>query len=764
MESQIQENRLVSDLSERRLIQYIGAYIALAFGIVQFAMLAEQRYGWSSSLVDKLVLLFVLLLPAVVVFTYNHGKPGHDAWKPFEKVFIPANIAVALISSILYFNNAAPKAETITLVDESGVEEQHVVPSQEYSSRITILPFNRSENIDLIESQILSYLTYLDMEQDSRLSLNNLFQLKESLLSYDLDYTKEITQSKALQIARDQLSDYYIIADVDRLDGIVSFSPKVYNTNTGKMFYEAIYTGESIYDLVDSFTAELNQKIYPEEDSQFSFTNSPANEIISANDEVVKIYVQNLYSTTLNPQSSPIALQSITKAVELDESCALCYEQFAGIQATLGIDGYTNTYVEALKHADALPEKLQYRIRVINYMVKGERDKSVKVAERWSALFPFDIEAYDFLIRHHMGGFRFDQAIEIMKAAINKGHKSKLLQLANLQITKEQYEEAMESISEYKKVFPHKAAELLAIGDIYIQQGKIQEGIDFFENILVSDPTNSTASLKTANAYSRLGKSEKEIDILNEALEFSKSPLDSVVIMDGFKANYLRMGDEEKFMSLVNAQNELNKSNFPPSVAIMYDINANTLNYVRFDNLQHVEDLFASAIDISDSSQKPTIECFRDFNIGFHTGNKTRLEKSMSQCGEMLKAVLGKGGEHQIAGVRAGMNGDNDGAIESFKTFANESGGNYNLLWQLVIDYYVKAERYDEGIALLDKTLLSNPENPVALYYRALCGSKLNQIDEAKKYLTKALATWEGASPKYRYYKEATDLAKEISL
>ena len=92
METQIQENRLVSDLSERRLVQYVGAYIALAFGIVQFAMLAEERYGWSSSLVDKLVLFFVLLLPAVVVFTYNHGKPGADAWKPFEKVFIPANI------------------------------------------------------------------------------------------------------------------------------------------------------------------------------------------------------------------------------------------------------------------------------------------------------------------------------------------------------------------------------------------------------------------------------------------------------------------------------------------------------------------------------------------------------------------------------------------------------------------------------------------------------------------------------------------------
>jgi len=618
--------------------------------------------------------------------------------------------------------------------------------------------------VELWEAQILSYLTYLDMEQDSRFSMIDLFNLKENLMSYDLDYTKEMTQSKSMQIARDRLSNYFINAEIDRKDGLVVFSPKVSDTNTGKVFFEGEYNGESIYELVDEFTVQLNQKIYPDKDSQFSFVDNPANEIISVNDDVVKIYVQNLYETTQNPQLSPAILQAISKTVELDESCALCYEQLANNQVFLNIEGSSETYSEALKHADALPEKLQYRIRLQNYMVKTDVEKAVKVAERWSALYPFDMEPYRFLIRYHLSGFRFDDAKDMYRTALDKGHKSFLLDLANLQIANEEYDDAMHSIEEYKKVFPHKAADLLEVGDIYIKQGKLTEATEFYENILVSDPSNIDAALKTADAFGRIGNPEEEMKILNEALEFAKTPMDSVLLMDGFKANYLRFGNESKFMELVNAQNELNKSNFAPIQGIMADITSNTLHYVRFNNVKHVEYLFSTAQNMADAAQKPMLECICDFNIGFWTGNKMRLERSLVNCEDMLKGVLGKGGEHQIDGVLAGANGDYDGAIDLFKKFAEESGGNFNLLWQLVIDYYVNGERYDEGLKLMDKVLLSDPQNPIAQLYRAKCGFKLNQVDQSKKYLSNALNTWEAASPNYIYFKEAIALANEMSL
>jgi len=411
-----------------------------------------------------------------------------------------------------------------------------------------------------------------------------------------------------------------------------------------------------------------------------------------------------------------------------------------------------------------LPEKLQYKIRYNNYGNRVEFDKMIKVAERWSALYPYDIEPYMNLINHHLLGLRLTEAKKIYKKAISKGHKTLLKQLANLQIEGEEYDDALVSLEEYKKVFPHKAESLLEVGDIYIRQGKIKEATEFFDDILVSDPSNITAALKTSDACGRSGNYAEEINILNDALELAKTPLDSARLFNGFKTNYLRSGDEDKFMRIIKSQNELNKSNYPPLQLIYSDIITNIIHYRNFDNIEHVEGLYERAIAMVDSSQKSIYECVRDFNIGFITWNKELVDSSLNECGEILKSSMGEGAEHQINGISAGLNGDYNKAIESFNLFSKESGINSIIIWNMVIDYYVKAERYDEGIELLDKVLLTNPSDPVAQYYRAKCGFKLNQIDEAKSYLTKALDTWEGASPNYRFYKEATELAKEVSL
>lgn len=763
METQIPENRIVSDLKDRRLVQYVGAYIALGFGIVQFAMLAEERYNWPGSLVDKLVIFLVVLLPAIIVFTYNHGKPGPDDWKPFEKVFIPLNVIVALITALFSFNHAAPQTERVTVVNDEGAEVEHVIPSQEYSKRITVLPFTRGEEVDLDDSQIISYLISLDINQDSRIYANHLFELKEDLLSYDLDFETDITQSKAVRIARDKLSDYFITGDLSQSDNGYQFSPKVFDTNRGEVFYEATIQGETIYELVDEFTSVLNDKLYPDENSEFAFTDLPAYEIISPNKDVVKAYVQSLYVTTMNPQLMPNALELMTTAIEKDESCALCYEQLSGIQTSLNIDGAVDTYAKALEYADALPENTQYRLKVNNYAYKQEPEKSLMLAERWMTLYPSEYTPYYTLYNYHLRGFRIDEAKKICEKALEYGHKAMLLQLADLQILSNELDEAKESIQEYGELFPHKANELLTLGDVYLKQGKIQEAIDHFETILISNPKNISAAVKTADACSRLGEIEKELDILSEALKVAKTYADSIDIYNGFKSHYVRFGNEEMFMNTVRFQNKLNESRYPPVAIKMFDINFNTIHYINFDKIDYITGLFDEAIGMVDSSQKGSLECIKKFNLSLHTENLVQMDESMNDCGEYIKASMGKGGEFQIEGFRAAMNQDYDGAINAFDRLANASGVEPDQLWQVTIKYYHKGKQFAEGLEMIDKVLVRNPASPLANYYKGLFLFDLNRVDDAKNYLEKALEAWEGSSPNYKYYKEAVALSGQMS-
>ena len=763
METQIQHNSTVSDLKERRLVQYVGAYIALGFGIVQFAMLAEERYNWPGSFVDKIVIFLVTLLPAIIVFTYNHGKPGPDVWKPFEKVFIPLNILVALLTAIFSFNNSAPKSEVVTLVDEDGTEVNHVIPTMEYSKRITVLPFNMGENVGLDESQVVSYLVSLDLNQDSRLYANNLFELKEDLLSYDLDFEKDITQSKAIRIARDKLSDYFITADLNKTSDQFAFTPKVFDTNSGELFYEETVEGNSPIDLVDSFIETLNDKLYPDKNSEFAFTDLPAYEIISPNKDVVQSYIQSLYITTMNPQLMPNALQIINTAIEQDETCALCYEQLSNIQSSLNIDGGVDTYRKALNYADALPESIQYRMKVNSYIMGQEWDKAVRLAERWMTLFPAEYTPYSILYGYHLRGFRIDEAKNICQKGLEYGHKSMLLQLADLQILAHELDEAKQSIQEYGKLFPHKADELLTLGDVYVKQGKLQEAIDHFENILIANPKNINAAVKTANAYSRIGKTEKELDILSDALEVAKTYADSIDIYNGFKSHYIRYGNEEMFMNTVKFQNKLNESRYPPVMIKMFDININTPHYSSFNKEDHVADLFDQAIGMVDSSQKGILECIKKFNLSIYTEDLVNFQESLRDCGEMIKVNMGEGGQYQIEGFGAAMKKDYDGAIQSFNELATASGVEIDELWSLVLDYYHKGNRHNEGLEIIDRVLVRSPENPKANYYKALLLNHTNSVDEAKKYLNKALDAWEGASPNYRFYRDAVALSEQMN-
>lgn len=763
METQIQHNSTVSDLKDRKLVQYIGAYIALGFGIVQFAMLAEERYDWPGSFVDKIVIFLVTLLPAIIVFTYNHGKPGLDVWKPFEKVFIPLNIIIALIVAIFSFNNGAPQSEVVTLVDEDGSEVEHVIPTKEYSKRITVLPFNKGENVGLDESQVVSYLTSLDLNQDSRIYATNLFELKEDLLSYDLDFEKDISQSKAIRIARDKLSDYFITAELSKTGDQFTYAPKVFDTNSGELFYEETIEGGSPADLIDSFTEGLNDKLYSEKNSEFAFTDLPAFEIISPNKDVVQSYIQSMYITTMNPQLMPNALQVITQAIEQDETCALCYEQLSSIQASSNIDGAVETYRKALSYADALPESIQYRMRVNSYMMDQEWDKFDRLAERWMTLFPAEYTPYAILYGYHLSRSRIDEAKKICQKGLEYGHKSMLLKLADLQIFSHELEEAKQSIQEYGELFPHKADELLTLGDVYLKQGKIQEAIDHFESILIGNPKNISAAVKTANAYARLGETQKELDILSDALVVAKTYADSIDIYNGFKSHYISYGNEEMFMNTVKFQNKLNESRYPPVTIKMFDINYNTKNYISFNNQDHVANLFNQAISMVDSSQKGILKCIKKFNLSIHTENLVDFQESLRDCGEMIKLNMGEGGEFQIEGFEAVMKQDYDKAIKSFNDLAKASGVEIDEMWDLVIEYYHRGNRHNEGLEIIDRVLVRNPENPKANYYKALLLKNTNDVDESKKYLEKALDAWEGASPNYKYYRDAVALSEQMS-
>jgi hypothetical protein len=76
--SESQELSFFENLWKRRFIQFTVSYLVGCWGLLQFTDWLVKRYSLSSSWVDIVILFFLVMLPSVLVITYNHGRPGKD--------------------------------------------------------------------------------------------------------------------------------------------------------------------------------------------------------------------------------------------------------------------------------------------------------------------------------------------------------------------------------------------------------------------------------------------------------------------------------------------------------------------------------------------------------------------------------------------------------------------------------------------------------------------------------------------------------------
>ena len=68
------KNNFISGLITRNVPKYLGTYFAVGFGLLQFLSFIAKRYDLSGALVDKYLLVWLTLVPAIAVLSYFNGK------------------------------------------------------------------------------------------------------------------------------------------------------------------------------------------------------------------------------------------------------------------------------------------------------------------------------------------------------------------------------------------------------------------------------------------------------------------------------------------------------------------------------------------------------------------------------------------------------------------------------------------------------------------------------------------------------------------
>ncbi|MEL6987950.1 MAG: hypothetical protein AAGK97_08975, partial [Bacteroidota bacterium] len=531
MENNKANKSFFQELKERRFFTYFFSYILASFAVIQFVDWYATKYEMSNHLPTMAMVFLAAVFPSYLIFAWYHGKPGPDPWRPFEKIFIPANVIAALGLVFFLFSGRSLQAatETITIKDEEGKEVERVVPKANFTHRIAMFPLKTLGGITEEDKDIGGIATLLqmeDLEQDNRLYGINPINLKEeaSQLGHDI-LSNDLPYSVQRKIAEVEYAEFTSSGTINKdAEGNYIVKTLINNVADSKVFFEKEFKGKDLYKIIDDFTSEFRSSLILSEASQNAHNEMdlPCNELLTSDMESLKSYYKAMVASNINNDYGS-AFQLMNQSIERDPKFAKAYLRRAGIAMSVGNQpGYQDDMKKALEYSQSLPERAQLNIKSSYLISKQQLEKAISLLEMWTQLYPKDYVPYSQLFYFYSVLSEINKAVSVGERALHNGHESAMgLRLASLYNRVGKFEEAKNITDNFIKSFPNRAKENYQVGDIFMEQGEFDKAEEHYEKIALLKPTDYFPLLKLGNVQGKKLNFKEQAKYYKQALEYA---------------------------------------------------------------------------------------------------------------------------------------------------------------------------------------------------------------------------------------------------
>ena len=757
-----------ADLWDRRLPQFTATYVGLVWGITQFLVFLTSRYEAPDYIVDKFLLFCTIMLPAVIMYIYNHGRPGNDRWKKYEKILYPINLLIAIIAAGLMGGANPIQAGPIEVLvtTEEGDTITRLVPSSGQTKSFSLFPFiNKGDEKDNWIKFALPMLFDLDMEQDMRLyCLNPMsFEYEISSANHKVE-DNDIPFRTYLKIARDNITDFFMLGEYTIEGDKLSLEVNVYESKTGKLFYtEQIETTDKI-GIVDEVNNRLMSNLFLRDNKKESTyrTDLPVGDLITNNEEALKVYVDA--RLLLSSSKYEEAIPKLDAAITLDKSS----HEFRRIKTIANyLTGNKKDAVQELEdlisQSNDLPERQKFRLKEQYYQYSDQVDKMLLLLKLWKDLYPKDFEPYKGLMDHYTLTSNVGEAKSIALEALDNGHGARVLRdLATLCIRRQEFSEAETYINEYYELFPDKNKnedDLLPV--IYRQQGKFDKAESIYESILLNNPGDRKTIASLADLYVFKGDFDKAENSYSKALSKSKLNADSLETLGNKMGLYLITGECSKFKELADTHFQLVKNNQGEMGAIFSTINMSSAYAIggQRDKIRY----YGKQIKEKAPEHSFLYECATEFLMAMNLSDKETLRAyNQGECRDLLESSTPNIGIIANA-LQAKLDDDHEGAVRLFESYIDSTGQSTENLSIWLAEGYRMLGKYDKAIKYCDDNIKIRPGNP--LLHLQLSKTKLAQgkIDEAKKAFEVVKKLYKKIEPEFVYYDDYKAYERELS-
>ena len=521
-------NDLVGKLVERRIPQFLLVYVGVAWGVMQFTQLIVDVFLFSPHWTKIAIFATFMLWPSYLLVVYRHGRPGTDAWGLPEKIGVPANLLLAFAVLFFMFRTEDLGAATtsVTVADESGNVVERNVAKQEFRKRTVLFDFDADAlaDDDLWITGFVPDAVYIDMLGDDFLDPVGPSLFVEKLRRAGYRDLRNVPLALKREIAQQLHADWILSGKIGKAGEQYTATVSLHTAGDGGRAAEDVYVAENLFDLVDRISADLRKHLdIPKRDN---VPDLPAREYFTSNDAALKPYGQ-ARNLLLIENDWAGAVSQLQQAVSADPTFALAQHTLAAAMLLSNRSAEAVAPIQAaLKNNYRLPERAQFTVKADYYGITQDLDKAWAVVEMWAQLYPEDLLALQSLYSVQTVRNQRVEAIATLEKiySINSGMADVLKQIAQLQSSLGNFEEARGALRRYVERFPDDYTGLSSLAGIELNMGELDAARGALEKALLLAPDNTELLIRLAQLDHRVGNFAAAESGLKAALASAASP------------------------------------------------------------------------------------------------------------------------------------------------------------------------------------------------------------------------------------------------
>jgi tetratricopeptide (TPR) repeat protein len=562
---------MLKELLTRRVPQIVGGYFATGWLVLEFTDWAVNRYLLSGHLTDFVVAGWLLLLPAVFMLAWFHGKPGRDRWSRGERIGIAVNlvVAAAILFSLFRGTDLGAATTTVVVEDEEGNTIERVIPKSEFRKSLVLFPFvneTGKEELDWLESGLRIGIQF-DMIQDPFVTTPGDVRLAERLRQEGLDDGSEIPLTLKRQLADRLHVDHFISGTIGDSAGAPVVTVSLYETERGKLLQQRSFPLTDALALADRISLQLRYDLELPTQHIESTADLVVAELLSTNPEAYRAFVAGEDASSLR-RDFEMAAEQFERAVELDSTFALAWIQLFAARTVLNDAAAGERALDrAQDYMYRLPERVQFPVRAITYwIVRRDMERAIATSEMWTELYPDDVEAHENLAGYYeAAGRRAEARAERERILeLDPGRIGQLQMISGLYRAEGEFASAMEYLERYAAAAPDDPAAFTGMGDLHRRLGASSAARQSYNRALALDPGDVGALVRLATLSYETGEFGAAESGLAEAMEAAGSPADSVAVHGAWRSYRLFRGQSNRAIERLRRRWAVMDRTLPP--------------------------------------------------------------------------------------------------------------------------------------------------------------------------------------------------------